>query len=40
MESCYDALSNADNEEFQNKIKRGGWRRFYNKQIRPLVSKY
>ncbi|CAB4392465.1 unnamed protein product [Rhizophagus irregularis] len=38
MEACYNALSNADNEEFQNKIKRGGWRRFYNKQIRPLVS--
>ncbi|RGB27853.1 hypothetical protein C1646_768525 [Rhizophagus diaphanus] len=24
MEACYNALSNTDNEEFQNKIKRGG----------------
>ncbi|CAB5391220.1 unnamed protein product [Rhizophagus irregularis] len=37
MEAYYNALSNADNEEFQNKIKRGGWRHFYNKQIHPLV---
>jgi hypothetical protein len=40
MEACYNALSNADNEEFQNKIKCGGWKRFYNKQIRSLVSNY
>jgi len=40
MKVCYDALSDANNEEFQTKIKRGGWRRFYNKHVRSLVSKY
>ena len=37
---CYNALSDANNEEFQNKIKHGRWRRFYNKHIRSLVSRY
>jgi hypothetical protein len=39
MKVCYDALSDANNEEFQTKIKRG-WKHFYNKNIRSLVSKY
>lgn len=40
MKTCHDALSNSNNEEFQNKIRPGGWNRFYNKHIRSLVSKY
>ena len=39
MKVCYDALSDTNNEEFQTKIKRG-WKHFYNKNIRSLVSKY
>jgi hypothetical protein len=39
MQVCYDALTNANKEEFQNKIKNGGWKRFFNKNIRSLVSK-
>jgi hypothetical protein len=39
MQVCYDALVNANKEEFQNKIRNGGWKRFFNKHIRSLVSK-
>jgi hypothetical protein len=39
MEVCYDALMNANKEEFQNKVKTGGWKRFFNKHIRSQVSK-
>jgi hypothetical protein len=38
MQVCYDALSDAGNDDF-NTIKRGGWKRYFNKNIRPLVSK-
>ena len=38
MEVCYDALMNANKEEFQNKIKTGRWKRFFNKHIRSQVS--
>ncbi|GES83122.1 hypothetical protein GLOIN_2v1789101 [Rhizophagus clarus] len=39
MNICYDALSDANNEEFQSKIKRGGWKRFYNRYIRSLAQR-
>lgn len=39
MKVCYEALSNANSEEFQKKIKNGGWKRFYHKDIRSRVSK-
>ncbi|GES82462.1 hypothetical protein GLOIN_2v1789101 [Rhizophagus clarus] len=39
MNVCYDALSDANNEEFQNKIKRGGWKHFYNRHIHSLAQR-
>ena len=39
MQVCYDALINANKEEFQNRIRSGGWKRFFNKHVRSLVSK-
>jgi hypothetical protein len=39
MQVCYDALSDTRNEELQNRIKRGGWKRFFNKSVRSSVSK-
>jgi hypothetical protein len=38
MQVCHDALSEARQDEF-NKIKNSGWRRYFMKHIRPLVSK-
>ena len=39
MQACYDALSDAKRDDFSNVIKRGGWKRFYNNNVHPLVSK-
>jgi hypothetical protein len=39
MQVCHDALSNARQDEF-SKIKKNGWKRYFNKNIRPLVSKF
>jgi hypothetical protein len=38
MQACYDALSDTGSDDFHKKIKHGGWRRFYNKHVRSLVS--
>ena len=38
MQVCYDALSDAGNDDF-NTIKHGRWKHYFNKNIRPLVSK-
>lgn len=40
MQVCYDALSDAENNNFNKKIKQGGWKRFFNKHVRPLAQKF
>ncbi|CAB4487136.1 unnamed protein product [Rhizophagus irregularis] len=40
MQVCYDALADIGNEDFLNIIKRGGWKRFFNKNIRSLAQRY
>ncbi|GES72492.1 hypothetical protein GLOIN_2v1789101 [Rhizophagus clarus] len=39
MNVCYDALSDANNKEFQSKIKRSKWKRFYNRHICSLAQR-
>ncbi|PKB99475.1 hypothetical protein RhiirA5_429625 [Rhizophagus irregularis] len=41
MQVCYDhALADIGNEDFLNVIKRGRWKRFFNKNIRSLAQRY
>ncbi|CAG8842839.1 2952_t:CDS:2, partial [Racocetra persica] len=40
MQVCYDALLDMKGEGFTNKIKHGGWKRFFNKHVRTPAQKF
>ncbi|CAG8682530.1 6624_t:CDS:2 [Cetraspora pellucida] len=40
MQVCYDALLDMKEEGFTNKIKHGGWKRFFNKHVRTPAQKF